>query len=83
MRYLIEIEKRARKFIASQPRVRQSQILLAIQKLPTTGDIVPLQGRSKTYRLRVGDYRIVFTRDDKVLKIIVVDAGNRGDIYKG
>jgi len=70
------------KFITSQSKTRQLQLLSAIQKLPNMGDITPLQGRIKSYRLRVGDYRILYTKDDMVLKITVVDAGNRGDIYK-
>ena len=82
MKYTIIIEKRAMKFITSQPKTRQVQLLSAIQKLPDVGDIAPLQGRTKSYRLRVGDYRIVFTRDDMVLKVTVVNAGNRGDVYK-
>ena len=32
-------------------------------------------------RMRVSDYRIIFTKDDKILKIRVVDAGNRGQVY--
>jgi len=81
MSYRIEILKKARKFIVSQPLARQKQLIAAILKLPTSGDIVPMQGRTETYRLRVGSYRVLFKKDDNVLIITVVDAGNRGDIY--
>jgi len=33
------------------------------------------------YRLRVGDYRVIF--DDKGLILEVVKVGNRGDVYNG
>lgn len=36
---------------------------------------------SKFYRLRVGDYRIIFDDQGKILQIIKI--GNRGDVYRG
>ena len=36
---------------------------------------------SPYYRLRVGDYRIIFTETGEIMKIEKI--GNRGDIYKG
>jgi len=82
-KYSIKVLKKARKFITSQPQDRQKQLFDAIKKLPNIGDITTMQGRSGTYRLRVGSYRVLFTKDDKILKVRVVDAGNRGDVYKG
>lgn len=35
------------------------------------------------YRLRVGDFRIIFTIDNGQYIICVIDIGNRGQIYKG
>ena len=32
-------------------------------------------------RLRVGDYRVVYTVDNGELIVLVIDAGNRGEIY--
>ena len=54
----------------------------AINKLPDEGDIVPLEGNTNAYRLRVGDYRIIYEVDNGAFIVIVVDAGNRGQIYK-
>jgi mRNA interferase RelE/StbE len=34
------------------------------------------------YRIRVGDYRIIYTIQDKVLLITVINAGHRRDIYR-
>ncbi len=33
------------------------------------------------YRLRVGDYRIIYKVNNNELIICVIDAGNRGQIY--
>ena len=45
-------------------------------------DIDILKGR-KGFRLRVGQYRVIYTRQDDQLIIEVVKIRSRGDIYKG
>jgi mRNA interferase RelE/StbE len=50
----------------------------AIRRLPS-GDVKKLQGETG-YRLRVGDYRVIFDRDGNVLMIIKIDS--RGQVYK-
>ena len=57
------------------------RILKAIKDLPY-GDVKKLQGRAEDYRLRVGDYRIIFTKDDEELLIYVIEIAPRGDVYK-
>jgi len=82
MKYKIEIEKRAKKFIEKQPRNQQIRLISAISHLPEEGDIKPLKGEIGFFRLRVGTYRIIFKVEHDVLTVIVTDAGNRGQIYK-
>lgn len=82
MNYKIIIEKPAQKFILKQSPQQQKRLLSAIKGLPYNGDIKPLKGRSGFYRLRVGDYRIIFTTDNGLLIVYVIAVGNRGDIYK-
>ena len=82
MRYKIEIDKQAVKFIAKQPKEQRKRILSAIYKLPHLGDRKAMQGHIGYYRLRVGDYRIIYTVDNNVLLVRVVAVGNRGDVYK-
>ena len=45
-------------------------------------DIDVLKGR-KGFRLRVGQYRVIYTRQEDQLIIEVVKVRSRGDIYKG
>ncbi|MEW1913845.1 type II toxin-antitoxin system RelE/ParE family toxin [Kitasatospora sp. NPDC085895] len=45
-------------------------------------DVKALQGHNARWRLRVGDYRIVYTLDDGRLIVWVLAAGNRRDIYR-
>lgn len=82
MKYTVKISKKAQKFIRAQQPKQQKRILDAINKLPDEGDIVPLEGNTSAYRLRVGDYRIIYEVDNDGFLVIVVDAGNRGQIYK-
>lgn len=82
MMYRIEINKPSYKFILKQDKTQQTRILNAISKLPNSGDIKPMQGSNNVYRLRVGDYRILYTVNHDVLTVYVIGIGNRGQIYK-
>ena len=79
--YNIIIKKKAKKFIDKLPENDKRRIVSAIEALPDSGDIKKLQGKSGYYRLRVGNYRIIYTVDHGKLIVYVVDAGNRGQIY--
>ena len=83
MNYEIQIDRKALKFINRQPQNQKRRILSAIWKLPEIGDVKPLQGKDNDglFRLRVGDYRIIYSMDNGRLTVFVVDAGNRGEIY--
>lgn len=83
MSYDIQIDRKALKFINRQPQDQKRRILSAIWKLPDAGDRKPLQGKGNEglLRLRVGDYRIIYSVDNGRLTVYVVDAGNRGEIY--
>ena len=80
--YRIVIKKKAKKFIDKLPKNERLRIAKAIEMLPNGEDIKKLKGSENLLRLRVGDYRIIYTVDHGELVVIVVDAGNRGQIYK-
>lgn len=82
MNYKIIIEKPAQKFIAKQPKPQQKRIFQALKYLPDQGDIKPLKGSNNLFRLRVGSYRIIYTVENEIFTVLVLEAGNRGDIYK-
>lgn len=81
MKYTISYKKQALKFIEKQPKPQRERIFEAIHKLPEQGDIKPLRANSDLLRLRVGDYRIVYSVDNGQLVVYVIDADNRGQIY--
>ena len=61
------------------PRIRGAIALLAQDPRPPASR--QLRGRDG-YRLRVGDYRIIYTIDDGVLLIVVVTIGHRREVYR-
>lgn len=79
-KYRLTITKRAEKFIKKQDKDTQKRIVNAIIELPN-GDIKKLKGIDEIFRLRVGDFRVLFQKNDEELVIIIVDIGNRGEIY--
>ncbi len=75
----IEVSKTAKKFLEKLNQTQQSRIIKALYKLPD-GDIKSIKGGKVTkFRLRVGDFRIIYVICNDV--IIVTDMDNRGDIY--
>ncbi len=74
----IYYSKQALKFLEKQEKRIQQRILSAIETLPL-GDVKRLQGTSK-YRLRVGDYRIIFDRNGHIIMIEKIE--NRGQVYR-
>ena len=82
MRYRIIIDKKAEKFIRKQAERVQERLLKAIYKLPEGTDIKKLKG-SELFRLRVGNYRVIYSVDDGIKVITIENIDNRGDVYKG
>lgn len=79
--YRIIIKKKAKKFIDRLPLNEKKRIVAAIELLPNGEDIKKLKGHNDLLRLRVGEYRIIYTVDHWELIVMVIDAGNRGEIY--
>lgn len=75
----IQYSKQAIKFLKKQDLPTRKRLINAIHSLPS-GDVKKLQG-ANGYRLRVGDYRIIFDKSGNILYIEKID--NRGQVYKG
>jgi mRNA interferase RelE/StbE len=86
MEYRVLILPRAQRQIESLPRQTRTRIIGAIdtlEKNPRSLGTKKLKGTEDLYRLRVGDYRIIYAIQDDELLVIVVNAGHRKDIYRG
>lgn len=64
------------------PLNERKRLSAAISQLPNGEDIKKLKGHDDLLRLRVGNYRVVYTVDNGKLIVYVIDIDNRGDIYK-
>jgi mRNA-degrading endonuclease RelE of RelBE toxin-antitoxin system len=73
----------AKKYIDSQDKNTVKRIYKHLRdatKIPPAGDIIPLSDNSGRYRMRVGDFRFLFTILGNVM--LVVKISPRGDAYK-
>ena len=61
---------------------RLAKALHSLENDPRPPGCVKLQGEEELYRVRVGDYRIVYQVRDAVLVVLVVQMGHRREIYR-
>jgi mRNA interferase RelE/StbE len=84
MNYRLEYESGVLRSIERLPRKLQKRILDKIGSLAT--DPRPLGSiklaNQEAYRIRVGDYRIIYTIFDDRLVVLVIDVGHRRDVYR-
>jgi mRNA interferase RelE/StbE len=85
--YELKYRRKARNYIARLPLKSKSVIVNKLHQLAENPDnpeldIAVLKGRIG-FRLRVGKYRVVYSRHDDILIIEIVRIRSRGDIYKG
>jgi mRNA interferase RelE/StbE len=83
-RYRVEVRPAAVRALRKldpqfRPRIEGAISLLAEDPRPPASR--PLRGRPG-YRVRVGDYRIIYTVQDDILLIVVVALGHRRDVYR-
>ena len=86
MSYKIKISEKLERKLARIPKRDKIHIEEKIGLLsfdPRPNDCKKLQGnkRPPLYRVRSGNYRIIYTIEDKKLIILIVDIGHRKDIY--
>jgi len=86
MTYSVLIKKQAKKMLQSlsrpdRNRITEKIILLGKDPDDSLLDVKPLQGQPY-YRLRVGDWRVIFDRDDDVRIIAIEKIKPRGGAYK-
>lgn len=83
--YRVELRRSVQKSlekIQSQERSNIITALLELEKNPRPRGVEKVRG-TELWRIREGDYRIVYSIDDFEKVIIVVKIGHRRDVYRG
>jgi mRNA interferase RelE/StbE len=85
MTYRIEFVNQAAKQFTTLPGQIQEQLKAKIDALssnPRPYGVTKLAGEDDLYLIRSGDYRIIYTIQDRQLLILVVKIGHRRDVYR-
>ena len=84
MPYIVHLKRSAEKELADLPRAVHQRIikrLLTLKANPLPPGAKKLGG-GESYRIRVGDYRVLYTIDDTLQKIEVSAVGHRREVYR-
>jgi len=84
-RYSVLIKPSARKELEAvdlkKDRQRIVAAILSLADDPRPSGCRKLSGRDK-YRIRCGDYRVVYSVQDVILVVTIVRVGHRSDVYR-
>lgn len=83
--YTIDIRPRARRSLRQlDPSVRKAiaQLIDGLAADPHPPGVAPLTGRRPYLRVRSGDYRVIYSVDDRARMVTVVAVGHRREIYR-
>jgi mRNA interferase RelE/StbE len=85
MSYQVFIKPAAERQLKKLTLAIQRDLIALIESLseePRPSGCKKLKGRQNQYRVRAGDYRIIYTIEDMSLIVRVVKLGHRRDIYE-
>ena len=84
MSFRVEIKRTAEKELANLTQEAQQRIAKALMRLveqPFPAGFKKLKG-STDYRIRIGDYRILYTVDTRGKSVFVFAIGHRREVYR-
>ena len=84
MKFEVRLSKRAHKELLSLDSITRSRMIQRLEELgdnPFPRGVAKLQGRIDTYRVRVGDYRILYEVMRKEALVLVEKIDHRSGVY--
>ncbi len=82
--YALQFQPRAARDLAKAPRdmlPRLRDAIVALANQPRPPGARKLRGQRETWRIRVGDWRIVYVPDDAARRIVVTVVAHRREVY--
>jgi mRNA interferase RelE/StbE len=80
----VEFERHAKRELDALGAPTRARIVKALDRLAVdprnASNVKVLHGGS--YRLRVGDYRVIYALEDDLLVVLIVKVGHRRDVYR-
>jgi mRNA interferase RelE/StbE len=86
MSYILQYRASVRRELGRLDKAILKRVDTAIQKLadhPRPAGCVKLSGTLSLWRIRVGDYRVVYEIRDQELIVIIVTVAHRREVYRG
>lgn len=83
--YQIEVKRSASKELEKLPRSMVARVVAAINELagnPYPQGVKKLTGFERTYRIRVGEYRVLYDVYENMLVIEIIRIRHRKDVYR-
>lgn len=84
-RYRIELTRDALRALAKLDKPVRRRVQGVIDRLaddPHPAGMIALRGAPGAFRIRVGDYRVIYVLHDDLLLVVVIDIGHRRDVYR-
>ena len=63
-------------------RTRVNRALLALEDTPRPRGVTKLSGSSDRWRIRVGDYRVIYRTDDAAREVTILHIAHRRQVYR-
>ena len=84
MDYIVLIVRSAQRELRDLPttlRAMVTQRLLALEENPRPRGSIKLRNTDR-YRIRIGDYRVLYRIDDQNRRVLVLSIGHRREVYR-
>ncbi|WP_271251582.1 type II toxin-antitoxin system RelE family toxin [Pseudanabaena sp. Chao 1811] len=84
MSYQIVIPKPAQNQLDNITKIERDRLIVTLRSLaddPRPNGVKKLKGYDNTYRVRVGDYRIIYEIKDRELIVLLLSVSHRKDAY--